>query len=550
MTTELPYHLRNGTSKVIVTKTLVKSYDPQTGNKLINNYMLLNEIGRGVHGKVKLAQNIQTGELVALKIVDKRNRKRQMGYGLLRGSHHQNGSDNNAPKEYEQKIIREILILQKCLHPNVVRLYEVIDIPENRKIYMALEYTENGEIEWRDDNDKPIMSSEQSRKIFRDIVNGLDYLHYQGVLHRDIKPANLLLTQDGTAKISDFGVSYYNELLAAYNKRTPTPNELSKMEKELSETVGTPAFFAPELCSAVDNFSTHTAGTLRISKPIDVWALGVTLYCFIFGRCPFLASTEFELFDTIPTQPLRFPKKEDVGFEIGKDLEDLLLRLLTKNPEDRITLDQVKVQPWVTEDLENPQEWLIRTQPQNYSAGQIVQTPTLLSETDNAGIMERLRQSIKRLSIFGNKRKTAISSSSFQTNDESAITNDTYASSLPRYSQSYISRHQPLHSQITTSVTPATSLITEATTATGGSQLLPINNGISHSRMRQSILSNVSVREGSCLDDDRSLEDFNASIPSSFKRPQISRQTSSASSASSGMGLTFGNYRNRMTPIS
>lgn len=156
----------------------------------------------------------------------------------------------------------------------------------------------------------------------------------------------MLLSHDGVAKISDFGVSYYNELLASNNIHLQlTDQVLNKIDRELAETAGTPAFFAPELCCAGDT----TASTLnqqrrpRISKAIDIWALGVTLYCFIFGQCPFIAATEFELFDTIPTQPLTFPSVEQVGFEIDQDLQDLLKRLLTKNPDDRITLDQVKV---------------------------------------------------------------------------------------------------------------------------------------------------------------------------------------------------------------
>lgn len=173
-------------------------------------------------------------------------------------------------------------------------------------------------------------------------------VHYQGIIHRDIKPANLLLSHDHVAKISDFGVSYYNELLAPHaNTMMIHPNDevFTKIDRELAETAGTPAFFAPELCCAGDSPSSTSLDQRRprISKAIDVWALGVTLYCFIFGQCPFIAATEFELFDTIPTQPLTFPTKEEMGFEIDDTLEDLLLRLLTKDPDHRITLSDVKV---------------------------------------------------------------------------------------------------------------------------------------------------------------------------------------------------------------
>ncbi|RCH89207.1 hypothetical protein CU098_004770 [Rhizopus stolonifer] len=300
-------------SEVIITNTIVKEYDIETGNKQINHYRMMKEIGRGVHGKVKLAQDITTGRS-AVKIVDKRNQKRRMGHGL---------------KENGLKMEREISILKKCRHPNVVQLLEVMDNPESKKMYIVLEYT-CGEIEWRQD-EKPVLSIEESRRIFRDIVNGLDYR----IIHRDIKPANVLLSENRVAKISDFGVSYYNPLLAKDSRIEPTQDLILRMEKELAETAGTPAFFAPELCYAGEGKRS------RISKAIDVWALGVTLYCLLFGQCPFTASSEFELFEIIPYQPLTFP------FAIEDDLQDLLKSLLEKLPEKRITLDKVKSHPWL-----------------------------------------------------------------------------------------------------------------------------------------------------------------------------------------------------------
>ncbi len=271
------------------------------------------------------------------------------------------------------KIRREIAILKKCQHPNVVKLKEVIDDPKSRKIYLALEYMEGGEIIWREDDDsnQPILTLQDSRNIFRNIVSGLDYLHYQGIIHRDIKPANLLLSKDHIVKISDFGVSYFNQ-----------NNLKEEMDKELAETAGTPAFFAPELCSSIENITTC------ITKSIDIWALGVTLYCFIFGQCPFTANTEFELFDIIPTQPLSFP------FQISDTLQDLLLKLLEKDPLKRITLDEVKHHPWVIEDLRDPNAWYKEADPTQYKAVEI----TDLDVHHAVTIMDKLRKSIHRIS--------------------------------------------------------------------------------------------------------------------------------------------------------
>ncbi|OAD66030.1 hypothetical protein PHYBLDRAFT_119590 [Phycomyces blakesleeanus NRRL 1555(-)] len=357
-------------SDVVTTNTISKDYDPTTGNKMINHYMILQEIGRGVHGKVKLARDTNTGECVAIKIVDKRNRKRQLGHSL-----------RPVEGESEHKVRREIAILKKCVHPHVVRLLEVMDDPASRKIYMVLENMKGGELIWKDE-DGPRLSIERVKSIFRDVVSGLDYLHYQGIIHRDIKPANLLLTEDQVVKISDFGVSYFNQHLAG----KPLSNLPDRqMDRELAETAGTPAFFAPELCSTTcdtdngeDNISNSNSNgngngnggddlsNVRITKAIDVWALGVTLYCLLFGKCPFMAATEFELFDAIPVQPLTFP----ANFA-DQDCKDLLLGLLTKNPDARMTLDQVKVHPWVISDLAYPIIWWQEADPRQYKTVEV-----------------------------------------------------------------------------------------------------------------------------------------------------------------------------------
>lgn len=174
-------------------------------------------------------------------------------------------------------------------------------------------------------------------------------MHYQGIIHRDIKPANLLLTRDRVVKISDFGVSYLNEHLAGNHDTIQEEMEqddgcCDKIDRELAETAGTPAFFAPELCSTGEDVDdTKRRRRHRITKAIDIWALGVTLYCLVFGRCPFTAANEFELFNIIPKEPLQFPDPDKIGFDISHQLQDLLHRLLTKDPEKRITLEQVKV---------------------------------------------------------------------------------------------------------------------------------------------------------------------------------------------------------------
>ena len=291
------------------------------------------------------------------------------------------------------------------------------------------------------------MTVEEARRTIRDVVLGLEYLHYQGIIHRDIKPANLLWDEEKRVKISDFGVSHYSYalLVASGGLSSSSPGETrdpSLMDdRELAKTAGSPAFFAPELCLAGDPALTagsttgsqnrNSAGTgspsgnsthshfpfdkeatsaprpPRITKAIDIWALGVTLFCLLFGELPFTAPSEFALFNIIPTEDYNLPiymgsdkirvgprkprwkglpEWEDEEPDVhptdpreivpdvdpsmlsqdARQLRDLLDRLLEKDPEKRIKLEEVKKHPWVTRGLRDTPAWLTATAPEQH----------------------------------------------------------------------------------------------------------------------------------------------------------------------------------------
>jgi [calcium/calmodulin-dependent protein kinase] kinase len=590
-----------------------------TGRKLINQYEIIDEIGRGVHGKVKLARSLETGDFVAIKIIQRFSKKRRLGRVTV------------SP---EDKTKREIAILKKIRHPNIVGLLEVIDDPELKKIYMVLEHVELGEIVWRkkgvpqiclyerkridreqrgetdtgddekffrmierrrqrraaqrakaselhlsqggpdywslehgeseDDNEwlplsrqatresaqyqaqlrhsttrsnagsqagsqagsratsrapsmstsrahtplpehdipavdsdnevdtpgplpsissnhgsasalegtyygpysddashrgrspsmadsiishmssvddaqneafeedysyVPCFTMDQARSAFRDTVLGLEYLHYEGIVHRDIKPGNLLWTKDHRVKISDFGVSYFGRpIREGEPEETVSEGDATDFDDnlELAKTVGTPAFFAPELC-----YTDLDTEQPKVTEQIDVWSLGITLYCIIFARLPFLADDEYQLFRCIakndayiprrrlkavnpavnPSTPITNqvtrmgpstgPCREDgeLAYEdIDDELYDLIRRMLIKDPSERMKLREVKRHPWVLRGIDNVMGWLDDTDPSRKTAGRRIQVDR--AELDHAvipiSIIERARSAVKK----------------------------------------------------------------------------------------------------------------------------------------------------------
>lgn len=142
------------------------------------------------------------------------------------------------------------------------------------------------------------------------------------VIHRDIKPDNIVLTGDGKiAKICDFSVSHVFE----------------DNDDRLSSSAGAPAFLAPELVSV--RGQSH-------GKPTDIWALGVTLYYFIFGTCPFLGASVPAIYEQIQHQDLVLPALQPNGQTPSAELQDLLHKLLTKDPKRRITMKDIRKHPW------------------------------------------------------------------------------------------------------------------------------------------------------------------------------------------------------------
>ncbi|XP_056139657.1 calcium/calmodulin-dependent protein kinase kinase 1b [Lampris incognitus] len=287
----------------------------------LNQYTLKHEIGKGSYGVVKLAYNEDIEQYYAMKVVSKKKLMRQCGFFLRPAP----SCQHPKPMGPLERAYQEIAILKKLDHHNIVKLVEVLDDPDEDGLHMAFELMTKGPVMEEVPTDSPL-TEDQARFYFRDVVLGIEYLHFQKIIHRDIKPSNLLLGDDGHVKIADFGVS----------------NMFEGTDAHLSSTAGTPAFMAPEMMTEHEqSFS---------GKALDIWAMGITLYCFVFGKCPFYDEFIVTLHNKIKNKDVEFPETPTVS----EDLKELIERMLDKNPETRITIPEIKVHCWVTENGSDP----------------------------------------------------------------------------------------------------------------------------------------------------------------------------------------------------
>lgn len=299
---------RADTEAVVEVKTESKRKD-EKGVKHVNHYVMMEVLGRGAYGKVRRCLDEDTQIIRAVKIIRKSILKRK-----------RIGRFGNA----FQNVQREIAIWKKLDHPNVVKLFEVIDDEGSDKLYMIGEFIDGGPV-MRDEKVGEAVPVDTARKYFAQLVDGLSYLHFQHIVHRDVKPGNLLVDKHtGVLKVTDFGVS-----------------QIFEGNDDFRNTSGTAAFLSPEMLTGA-NFSGRGA---------DVWACGITLYMFIYGTTPFMADDLPTIYDKIKTADIPWPDQTATGkpldLEALKPAQDLIKRLLERDPAQRITLDQCREHPWL-----------------------------------------------------------------------------------------------------------------------------------------------------------------------------------------------------------
>ncbi|XP_031400423.1 CBL-interacting serine/threonine-protein kinase 3-like isoform X2 [Punica granatum] len=266
----------------------------------VGKYELGRTIGEGTFAKVKFARNSETGEPVAIKILDK---------------------EKVLKHKMAEQIKREIETMKLIKHPYVVQLHEVMG--SKTKIFIVLEFVTGGEL-----FDKIVnhgrMREDEVRRYFQQLIHAVDYCHSRGVYHRDLKPENLLLDAYGNLKISDFGLS-----------------ALSQQVREdglLHTTCGTPNYVAPEVL----NDRGYDGATA------DLWSCGVVLFVLLAGYLPFDDSNLMNLYKKISAAEFTCPPWLSFG------AMKLIARILDPNPMTRITIPEILEDKWFKKDYKPP----------------------------------------------------------------------------------------------------------------------------------------------------------------------------------------------------
>eukprot|EP00055_Hartaetosiga_balthica_P013557 m.70195 g.70195 ORF g.70195 m.70195 type:complete len:579 (+) comp8301_c0_seq1:195-1931(+) len=252
-------------------------------------------IGKGNFAKVYLAKHKVSGVEVAIKIIDK----------------------SNLNPEGLYKVNREVRILKKLDHPNIVKLYEVHDTPS--KLYLIMEYASGGEV-FDYLVDKGRMKEKDARVKFRQIVSAIEYCHANGIVHRDLKAENLLLSKELDIKIADFGFANTFEV-----------------GRKLDTFCGSPPYAAPELF----------LGRQYDGPEVDVWSLGVILYTLVSGALPFDGETLRDLRSRVLKGRYRIP------FFMSTECEMLLKKFLVINASKRISLRKAMNETWLNHEFES-----------------------------------------------------------------------------------------------------------------------------------------------------------------------------------------------------
>ena len=265
-------------------------------HKLKENYELLKQLGKGGYGKVYQVKNKNTGDIFACKKLSKLNIENLVNFK------------------------REIDILMKTDHPNIIKLIEVYE--SNNSLYLIMEECYGGELFdkiLKHIEKNEMYSEKQAAKIILQVMSAVEYCHNNGICHRDLKPENLLYLKEGDEKenplkVIDFGLS-----------------QTLNTKKVLSSKVGTAYYVSPEILAG------------KYNEKCDIWSAGVILYVLLSGEPPFNGPSDGAIYSKIKKLKFTFPKEK--WDSISNEAKDLLSHMIAPESE-RYTASEVLAHPW------------------------------------------------------------------------------------------------------------------------------------------------------------------------------------------------------------
>ena len=279
----------------------VRTLRDATNRRLENYYVTGTVIGEGGFARVHIGKSRRTGELCAIKTMKKLD-------------------------EYSTLFGREIAILKRVDHPNIVKTYDVFETKD--EIHIVMEYMKGGMLYNAIEEGKHFVEAD-TVQLMRELIDGILYLHRMGIVHRDVKPENVLCTSKNPpfhVKISDFGLSSICSI-----------SELRNNNILMSTVIGTPEFVAPEM-----------ARREAYSEKVDIWALGMLCYNLIAGQLPLDESKD--MFPQIQSGlNLTFPEPQWKKYSLQS--QSFVLSLLSTKPEIRLCALACLVHPWIEENF-------------------------------------------------------------------------------------------------------------------------------------------------------------------------------------------------------
>ncbi|HEY6307723.1 MAG TPA: serine/threonine-protein kinase [Candidatus Angelobacter sp.] len=324
---------------------------PASDVRRFGRYEVLDELGAGAMGVVYRARDPAINRVVAIKSVS-----------LV-------GQPPEAQSEYRERFRREAEAAGRLSHPGILTIFDVGEEPETHAPYIVMEYVKGKSLE-----QSGKLTSRVVVSLVRELAEALDGAHSQGVIHRDLKPSNILLTEDGHAKIADFGVAKLN---------------LSELTAS-GQILGTPAFMSPEQLNGAP-----------VDGRSDLFSLGVVLYTLLTGHRPFQGNSVITVsFKVVHHEPVPV---EALNLQLPPGLNGIVVRAMAKNPAERyqrgmeMALDLQNV-------LQQQELWNRNMEPGSAPSSLLEITDRVYAkashrrEPSGARIVAQLQQVLKRLS--------------------------------------------------------------------------------------------------------------------------------------------------------